>query len=388
MKIALALLLTSYVQVYGACHKPKVDFYFANGMFNSQASARESLKALQKRLGYKYSQDIYSHYEVSYNTDEFVLLQLLQVYRQKMEDGTISFWKWLGDFSNFKDSEIFKDQLQKIFSAQSVEDRDLTKQIARYQKSLNEEYSVVTVAHSQGNFYTNFAFEKLNSEKTKMVSVATPASTVYGDGPYFTFKSDGVIAYIPSALPPNLERNPAGLFDHEFVKHYLDDPSTENEILGSIHNFYENLNEPIEEEFNSDLDNVVAWHEENSKKKRSDKMSDCLLSYALFKLKATSLTCGEKNFSRLLKYLTDCHKDRLDEKKEETSCPFWRGMDIADYFYAQESGFPLKGDSAFLDLHPHCQMDSYKEYMSRIETSDIEEAIQTLEKLRVQTTSH
>lgn len=382
MKIAVALIFTIVIQAKGACHKLKADFYFANGMFNSQAAALEGLNELEIRNGKKFSKDTYDHYEVAYNTNEFVLLQLLQVYRHKVEDGTISFWKWLGDFSNFKDSDVFKEQLEKIFSTQSIKDVDLKKQVARYQKSLDGKYSVITVAHSQGNFYTNFAFEKLNSDKTKMISVATPASSIYGDGPYFTFKSDGVIAYIPAALPPNLERHPAGLFDHEFVKHYLDDPLAGDEILGSVHSAYENFNTSNGDELNADLDKVADWFDSNFKKKRSDNMSDCLLSYAIFKLKAANLSCEEKNYSRLLKYLMDCREDRLDDKKEETSCPFWRGMDIADYFYSHMSGFPLKGDSAFLDLHPHCQMDSYADYMSKVKASDVEEAIGTLEKLK------
>lgn len=381
MKIILFLLLL-VVQSHATCRKPQVDFYFANGMFNDKVSGYKSLKTLQKRLNSKYPQDFYSHYEMAYNTNEFVLFQLLQVYRHKMEDGTITFWKWLGDFSNFKDSDVFKEQLERIFSTQSIKDVDLRKQTTRYQKSLDEKYSLVAVAHSQGNFYTNFAFEKLNSDKTKMISVATPANSVYGDGPYFTFKSDGVIAYIPAALPPNLERHPAGLFDHEFVKHYLEDPSAGEEILGSVHIAYEGFNTSNEDELNPDLDTVAGWFHSNFKTKRSDKMSDCLLSYAVFKLKAANLSCEEKNYSRLLKYLTDCRDDRLDDKKEETSCPFWRGMDIADYFYSHTSGFPLKGDSAFLDLNPHCQMNSYADYMAKVKTSDVEGAIGTLEKLR------
>ena len=300
MKVISILFLISTIQVYGVCHKPKVDFYFANGMFNDWTSARQSLEILKKRIAGHYPEDTYNHYEVAYNTNEFVLLQLLQVYRHKMEDGTISFWKWLGNFANFKDSKVFQEQFDKIFSAQSVKDRDLQKQIQRYQRSINENFSVVTVAHSQGNFYTNFAFEKLGLSNTKMISVATPANSVYGDGSYFTFKSDGVIAYVPSALPPNRKRSTAGLFDHEFIKHYLDDSATGAEILSAIHESYEQLNASSEDEMNADLDGVMAWHERNSKQKRSDRMSDCLLSYAIYKLKAANLTCKEKNFSKIL----------------------------------------------------------------------------------------
>jgi len=381
--IFLITILCNYA--YGICQKHNADLYFANGMFNSEEAARESLNYLRKKLQKDYPQMNYDNYNVAYNTNEFVLLQLLQVYRHKFEEGTIDFWNWLGNFSNFKESPIFKAQLEKIFSYQSINDHDLRKQIARYQKSLDENHSVITVAHSQGNFYTNFAFEKIRSTKTAMISVATPTSLVYGRGPYFTFISDGVIKYIPSALPANRERTPAGLFDHEFIIHYLNDPLVGKEILESVHNAYQNSIKPAEGEMNEDLDRTLTWHHENSKKKRSDRMSDCLLSYAIFKLKASQLSCEEKSFSKLSKFLSDCKNDRHAEKEKEnkTSCPFWQGMDINFDAFARMEGFPRKENSSFLDLHPHCLIESQVDYLDRVEITDIEEAISTLKELQM-----
>lgn len=90
----------------------------------------------------------------------------------------------------------------------------------------------------------------------KIVSVATPASFVQDDGPYFTLKSDGVIRFIPGALPANIEnRIPRpGILDHQFVGHYLNGNPTGSSIVQAIQAVFQNLlsDSKKNREFNSE----------------------------------------------------------------------------------------------------------------------------------------
>ena len=84
-------------------------------------------------------------------------------------------------------SEVFKNQ-------------DIRVQIKSYSKLLvDPKNHILTIAHSQGNFFTNFAFSALDinheySQRLNMVSVATPAGFVFNHGSYINLKSDCVVA--------------------------------------------------------------------------------------------------------------------------------------------------------------------------------------------------
>jgi hypothetical protein len=164
-------------------------------MFNSRREAKASLNELRKAYELKSNKENFNEYQVAYNTDEPALLQLFEVYRQKSEEYGLGFWKWIKSFKGAENNKEIEKLLQEFYSEQRSVDVDLRIQIKDYNKYLKNGFQIITVAHSQGNFYTNFSFAQINSEKTKMISVATPASSVFKDGPYYTFKSDGVISH-------------------------------------------------------------------------------------------------------------------------------------------------------------------------------------------------
>lgn len=354
----------------------KTALIFANGMFNERSDANISLKELRAEYKKKYPEyDFYTN-DVAYNTNEFWLKQLLQVHRQKGYEAESVFWRNLGNLLSLEESRPYRDFIASLKTPSDISDQDLTDQIKKYTALLAKKINIVTVAHSQGNLYTLFAFEKVNSPLTQMVSVATPASQTFHNGPYFTFVSDGVIKYIPTALTPNLVRNPAGFFDHEFVAHYLHDADANKTILEAVHNAVGNnhpddqLQEWQEHRFNSDMFKVLSWAEKSYERKDLNN-SECLIMRSLLYMYGRQgSTCEEKNFASLQNSLNDCILDRQDPSRQATLCPYWAGMDGADFFSIY---WPVYISTKHYENSPRCKV-SIEQFEKKFTLNDIEKA--------------
>lgn len=343
-----------------SCGDTKTVLYFANGMFNSKESATQSLRELLKRVRKDYPSNRFDAFEVAYNTNEPALLQLHQVFRQKITDTSISFWRNIGKIFELEKGENLNKILRILKAEQTLTDKDLRIQISSYKEYLKSNFKIITVAHSQGNLYTNFAFDSIGSDKTQMISVATPASDVYGEGPYFTFFSDGVIVQIPNALPPNRKKQQAKYFDHEFIGDYLGDRPTEKEIFSAIDASYnsemqnsaKSLN-PSEAYFNSDMNKILEWFDVYSKEKRNLSDAECLIVESLFALYARhSLSCEDRNFKTFREIIDDCEIDFNSSKPRNTFCPYYYGMDFANPY---KTFYPTESLEHY-ELNPHCDM--------------------------------
>lgn len=385
MKTFLLLLLFSNVSS-AECKKNLKVLFFANGMFNSKTDAFKSLKELRKAYELKSNKENFDEYKVAYNTDEPALIQLFQVYRQKSEEYGLGFWKWIKTFKGAETSEVLKKLLQDYYSEQRSVDKDLKIQIDEYNKYLKNGFQVTTVAHSQGNFYTNFSFAQTNSKKTKMISVATPASSVFQDGPYFTFKSDGVISLLPNALSPNREKSDPGLFDHAFVNHYLKEQTVQDEIINSIRQSIskESVFPSLDLQqgyMNDDLVPVVKWFNGVLGKQSDISPADCMLTYAMFNTyRLSGLSCEERNLKMLQNVLNACAEDLTEtgSKKRETACSFYSGMEMSNPY---ELHYPSERFE-FFQKYPHCKIDSMADFKNKISISTIQSALEKSNALK------
>lgn len=73
----------------------------------------------------------------------------------------------------------------------------------------------------------------------KIIPIASPhfeetGEDIINDSPYTTLVSDGIILMIPNHYPPNVSNQPAGLFDHQFIKHYLNGNKSGPKILNDL----------------------------------------------------------------------------------------------------------------------------------------------------------
>lgn len=365
------------------CGSAKKAVFFANGMFNDRAGASKSLIYLWSAYASKYPKSKVMLHELAFNTDEPMLQQLFQVYRQKVKDSNLSFWKSFAFIFSKMDNKEYKDLMGRLLSEERLKDHDLREQIRRYKTLLGDGFEIATIAHSQGNFYTLFSFENLGSDKTQMISVATPASAVYGGGPYFTFYSDGVIKYIPTALPPNTTRLEAGVFDHEFVKHYMQDPVTGDKILSAVNHSIMNYEKsdvrslnPADAYFNSDMTPILEWFNKYLSSGRKLLAGECLAAEALFSVFALhGRSCEERNFSTFKESIQACGTDLDSNGRGETSCPFYSGMDFGNPY----KGFYPSEYREHYQINPHCEI-TY-EIFRRNYKSEVAASLKMLEVL-------
>jgi hypothetical protein len=120
--------------------------------------------------------------------------------------------------------------------------KDLGKQVFSYKESIKSGHGVIVIAHSQGNYYTNEAYELLPDwmrQYFHMMGVATPANHVAGfapgdtTAPYVKFHND-FINVIVTSLPANRDDTRHHGFPsidaHDFYESYLKEPTTRSDI--------------------------------------------------------------------------------------------------------------------------------------------------------------
>lgn len=101
---------------------------------------------------------------------------------------------------------IYLDWISSVSKETLLKDLkpDLDRHVCFYNGRLEEGKRIIVVAHSQGNYFANEAFARLNPlyrSEFRTVSVATPDSNVAGGGPYFTLRGDP-IGCVPGSLKP------------------------------------------------------------------------------------------------------------------------------------------------------------------------------------------
>jgi len=243
--------------VMGAvCFKSDISIFYLNGMFNERDAAYLSLLALQNRLGDSTTNDEKINYALSYNKSENALFQLLEVARQEGFDNWSRFFQFLNGISIAP--EWFQDKMNElateINAVNYVIDENLQSHVQKYRSELLEGKKALVVAHSQGNFYANEAYNNLESEISDsfgIVSVATPANYVAGGGPYTTLVSDVVIEAVRiykdwwGTLLPNVTNS--SIYEwtsHAFVKSYLNGDVSGPKIVEDIWNSIDSLEDP------------------------------------------------------------------------------------------------------------------------------------------------
>ncbi len=237
--VHILIVLVFGISILGAnaVNECKSDLYYANGimMKYSEKDARlmwqqEAKKLLSPYQEYKSIEKI----DIAYNISQGFLDDLLEALEQMMDNE----WGWT-DFTAFftvflTDHNIQEDWVPHI--------KDLAKQVAAYKESIQNGHGVIVIAHSQGNYYTNEAYEKLDTWMQSyfhMMGVATPANHVAGyapgdtTAPYVKFHND-FINIIVSSLSANRDDTRHHGFPsidaHDFYESYLKEPTTRSDI--------------------------------------------------------------------------------------------------------------------------------------------------------------
>jgi hypothetical protein len=270
----------------------KTAIVYANGIFNTRAMARDSLlDGLRSRLiqfSVTFSDPAQYEYKLAYADNGGAtgpgslagLAQLYEAFDQKQAANDSSFWRWLAGLSTAP--AWFKTMMTDLATATNanayVDDATLQLQLngdpadpvlqPGYRTLLKEGKRVVIVAHSQGNFYANTAYDGLVQQypdyvnRLGIVAVATPDSRVAGSGQYVTVPEDAVIVAIRNIYPTTLPAKPTSLVSpnmgelgsvawgnasdgHSFVEWYLAGTYTRNFILDAIVQILNKLQPPF-----------------------------------------------------------------------------------------------------------------------------------------------
>ena len=261
--------MISFVHAEEKINECMSDIYFANGINTSKPEAYEQLQLLIKKqvLITEFNLDEEKmaktvNFKLAYNNTLGIAFDLLESYGQKKAEHD-TFWWTLGvfydvyggiskvglkhvtnelleemivtqlkntanqfiinpiiDAAGLKDlASLIKDLRSGVSpknvwatlmdSVASLENYDETKQLGNYKNSIKLGHSVIVIAHSQGNLFTNVVYDKITTDATDkwmtkyfyMIGVASPAGA--GTGPkgieIVTFDNDP-ITNIPDAI--------------------------------------------------------------------------------------------------------------------------------------------------------------------------------------------
>ena len=227
-----------------------ISIFFANGMFTKLHKAIEARDILESLFMPKINPDETVIFYLSYNDNESIIPQLVEVARQRLFSNWSSFYMYL--IKPHLAPQWFSDTMITLSSAvnklEYVIDTDLRKHVSRYEEELKRG-KIVVVAHSQGNFYANSAYKLVDSDNFRIVSVANPDDHVGGckPYPYVTLNRDKVINEVrkifPLTLSGNMDNSSYHIFglNHSFINDYLEGDNTGPEILRLMRNAIDNM---------------------------------------------------------------------------------------------------------------------------------------------------
>ena len=274
--LALIMVLLS-VPSQAFSEEKKVIVYFINGMLNSRP---EAIK-YQSRLTYLFTSEVKNRgldypasvqFDLSYNKKLNLYSTLIEAGAQ--HDFDANQWeefidkfivtKQIDSYFDDKglDSSIVTQRLKSklldfiidvtvsgVYRQEQKSNLNLKNFVVEYIKKLEQGYKILLVAHSQGNFFANDAYEAIvkdypgYSDSIKIISIGTPDSYVAGGGEYFSLNGDIISNFVPEALPGYMDNDEEGANGHGWIDGYMGGKNTRNEIFraiyDSIESFYE-----------------------------------------------------------------------------------------------------------------------------------------------------
>ena len=236
----LAFLFTS--PVLAKIDEYKSDLYYANGIMMSDTE-EGALGKWEEQVDDLFSNELetyskISSIRVSYNMSQGFIDDILEAFEQV----TRNEWDWQA-FTTFITVYLTQHNIQEDWQAHI---NDLIRQVDSYKQSIKDGHGVIVIAHSQGNYFTNEAYELLDDwmkSYFKMMRVATPANHVAGfvvgaiTAPYVTFHNDFinfVITGLPSNRTDTRHHGFPSVAAHDFYESYLKEETTKGDIVRFI----------------------------------------------------------------------------------------------------------------------------------------------------------
>lgn len=231
------------------CDRKETVVYFGNGIKNLETDANKSKDILRRRLQAVQPPEEFEllDFKLSYNPTGGAIRDLFESTIQSLTLDASRFWRILWGHEFMPD--WFAEKLLILATAfdksSLVTSDSLGNHVSAYTAKIAEGKKVLLVAHSQGVFFGNLAYNLLDGDQRLsfgMVAVANPDSSVLDDSsaeaPYTTLENDKVIQAIITArilLPPQpMEPNTANLelsadsLQHSFTTAYMAEGTISN----------------------------------------------------------------------------------------------------------------------------------------------------------------
>jgi hypothetical protein len=264
------------------CIKKETAVFFGNGINTPKTKAHDSKKTLKQRLKVALFPEEFAmlSFDLAYNDTDGKIRDLFESTIQGLTRDASRFWRIL--FGQDFMPDFFRDTLLLIATGVDatalVTTDSLQEHVALYKDAISSGKRVLLVAHSQGNFFGNQAYELLDDYKQRnfdMVAVANPDSTVLRDdsfnAPYTTLVNDEVIQAIIAVkllLPfKPMEPNEMNNFNsddplqHKFVETYMVEHSNSlNRVLVDILYSLDTLSTPLDSETGDMITVAISWH--------------------------------------------------------------------------------------------------------------------------------
>lgn len=240
--IKIALFFSLISSLHANIDEYKSDVYYANGimMKDSEKIALENWKKNIKRMFTSNLEDYKKilNRKMAYNKSQGFDDDMYEAFEQIMSNE----WGWK-EFSNYFKFFLKVEGIQEKYDQHSV---DITKQVNAYKQSIKNGHGVIAIAHSQGNYFTNEAYDSLDEwmkDYFHMFGVATPANHVAGyesgdtTAPYVKFHNDFINFVITGLASNRTDTHHQGfpsIEAHDFYNSYMTNEETKNDITNFI----------------------------------------------------------------------------------------------------------------------------------------------------------
>ncbi len=192
-------------------------------------------------------------FQLNYNPADRKVRDFAEAAQQRIGLTPAAFWQGLNSLTVF--SPLLTDLQEAMTDANQIDEATIQRHATRYRQEILAPACrrVLVVPHSQGNLYSNAAFDLTvagppplpPAGALKIVGVATPDSLVKGNGRYRSSSGDVLINAIRVILPSTLAANtswgptlpplltPTYSGGHSFIGYLTFDPSR-TDILNDI----------------------------------------------------------------------------------------------------------------------------------------------------------
>ena len=230
---------------------PRIVIVYVNGVTTTLDEARVNAGKLERELlaglaGFPATVQAFCYeFQLSYNPTDGEVRDLAEAGQQRFGLSPTAFWQGLNSVTVL--SPLLGDLQRAMTDASQIDQATIQRHADRYRQQIVPPSCrrVLVVPHSQGNLYTNAAFDLTFAAPApippagtlKIVGVATPDSLVKGNGRYRTSSGDTLITAIRLALPSTLPANttwgptvpplltPEYSGGHSFIGYLTFDPS-------------------------------------------------------------------------------------------------------------------------------------------------------------------